>query len=104
MTDRQRTAQHQRDIGVMMQKDKYLNESRVSDSLMNKVMNRIEGREDGAPGQSPSAQAAELEENIRDIELWGNELMGVVHSIQALVKLYNQKIDEQLVVEGNQLM
>ena len=69
---------------------------------MDRVMNRIEGRDpdfqqdDPEGAARPSAQQVKTQAEIGRVRAMGAELKGIASSIDALIDLFNQKIDENL--------
>lgn len=75
-----------------------MTEDYVQGALFNRVMNRLQGKE-FEPEQKEgklSDQQLKLQEDLARIENFKAEMQGIAFSIQALVNLFNAKIDEGL--------
>ena len=82
-------------------RDSMMSEENVSQVLLERVMNKLSGR--GSRTSNPdkgeprkTEEQKKNDEDIRRLELFGREMTGIGRSIEALIALYNRKLDEEL--------
>ena len=86
-------------------RDSMITEDNVSQVLLERVMNKLSGQgsrssmsDKGEPRKTEEQK--KHDEEIRRLELFGREMTGIGRSIEALIALYNLKLNEELGRDG----
>ena len=74
--------------------EELITEEKVESIILERVMKRLEGREDEADDANPHEHAEKLRLEVEKIKNAGNELVGIARSIEALCLHFNTVLEE----------
>lgn len=91
-----RSAAHKRDLQVVDQNEDHMDEEMVQKMFLDRVMNKMEGRQGAGSSGRITQEQKQIEEDCRNLEFLGAELTGIGKSIEAMINYYNKRIDQEL--------